>query len=203
MASVNEDSIGNTIFLNEEGTAALPSGFNNIDGANMLTPGGGVVRMLENSPAFAPSILLGLQSANAAVIQGSSGLETFLNVLQATIDTVDPINFIDQLSADDAPAISLSEVLGDTVIPNAADEAIWGVPALSGTFPPEVTELPVSVTVNSFDAPLAGTKPLGLEGATILPFSDATHSTPISADNKTVFSKMVDAAETTFGGVAE
>jgi len=203
MASVNEDSIESAIFLNEEGTATLPSTFNNIAGANMLTPGGGVVRMLENSPAFAPSILFGLQSANAAVIQGSSGLETFLNVLQATIDTVDPINFIDQLSADDAPAISLSEVLGDTVIPNAADEAIWGVPALSGTFPPEVTELPVSVTVNSFDAPLAGTKPLGLEGATILPFSDATHSTPISADNKTVFSKMVDAAETTFGGVAE
>src|SRR5690554_4919681 len=120
MASVNEDSIESAIFLNEEGTATLPSTFNNIAGANMLTPGGGVVRMLENSPAFAPSILFGLQSANAAVVQGSSGLETFLNVLQAAIDTVDPINFIDQLSADDAPAISLSEVLGDTVIPNAA-----------------------------------------------------------------------------------
>src|SRR5690554_277220 len=42
MASVNEDSIGNTIFLDETGSAALPSGFNNIAGANMLTPGGGV-----------------------------------------------------------------------------------------------------------------------------------------------------------------
>src|SRR5690554_7288279 len=94
MASVNEDSIGNTIFLDETGSAALPSGFNNIAGANMLTPGGGVVRMLENSPAFAPKILFGLQNVNAAVVQGSSSLETFLNVLQATIDTADPINFI-------------------------------------------------------------------------------------------------------------
>ena len=199
MASVNEDSIGNTIFLDETGSAALPSGFNNIAGANMLTPGGGVVRMLENSPAFAPKILFGLQNVNAAVVQGSSSLETFLNVLQATIDTADPINFIDQLSGEGAPVISLSEVIGDTVIPNAADEAIWGVPALDATLPPEVTGLPVSITINSFDAPLAGTKPLGLEGAQILSFSDATHSTPISVDNEDVFTEMVGAALTTFG----
>src|SRR5690554_5837866 len=199
MASVNEDSIGNTIFLDETGSAALPSGFNNIAGANMLTPSGGVVRMLENSPAFAPKILFGLQNVNAAVVQGSSSLETFLNVLQATIDTADPINFIDQLSGEGAPVISLSEVIGDTVIPNAADEAIWGVPALDATLPPEVTGLPVSITINSFDAPLAGTKPLGLEGAQILSFSDATHSTPISVDNEDVFTEMVGAALTTFG----
>src|SRR5690554_28270 len=199
MASVNEDSIGNTIFLDETGSAALPSGFNNIAGANMLTPGGGVVRMLENSPAFAPKILFGLQNVNAAVVQGSSSLETFLNVLQATIDTADPINFIDQLSGEGAPVISLSEVIGDTVIPNAADEAIWGVPALDATLPPKVTGLPVSITINSFDAPLAGTKPLGLEGAQILSFSDATHSTPISVDNEDVFTEMVGAALTTFG----
>src|SRR5690554_6022559 len=199
MASVNEDSIGNTIFLDETGSAALPSGFNNIAGANMLTPGGGVVRMLENSPAFAPKILFGLQNVNAAVVQGSSSLETFLNVLQATIYTADPINFIDQLSGEGAPVISLSEVIGDTVIPNAADEAIWGVPALDATLPPEVTGLPVSITINSFDAPLAGTKPLGLEGAQILSFSDATHSTPISVDNEDVFTEMVGAALTTFG----
>ena len=180
-------------------TAALPSGFNNIAGANMLTPGGGVVRMLENSPAFAPKILFGLQNVYAAVVQGSSSLETFLNVLQATIDTSDPINFIDQLSGEGAPVISLSEVIGDTVIPNAADEAIWGVPALDATLPPEVTGLPVSITINSFDAPLAGTKPLGLEGAQILSFSDATHSTPISVDNEDVFTEMVGAALTTFG----
>src|SRR5690554_5183946 len=199
MASVNGDAIANTSCLDETRSAALPSGVNKTASANMLTSGGGVDRTLENSPAFATKILFGLQNVNAAVVQGSSSLETFLNVLQATIDTADPINFIDQLSGEGAPVISLSEVIGDTVIPNAADEAIWGVPALDATLPPEVTGLPVSITINSFDAPLAGTKPLGLEGAQILSFSGATHSTPISVDNEDVFTEMVGAALTTFG----
>ncbi|MFL1455473.1 hypothetical protein ACJO5Y_13625 [Marinobacter sp. GN3S48] len=162
---------------------------NDINAASMLTPGGGVTRLLENSPTFAPRILLGLQQA-AGLAQGDANLETYFNVFQATIDTADPINFVDNLGDLGTPVL-LSEVEGDTVIPNAADEAVWGIPALEGTFTTEVNGQDVSVTVDSFNAPLAGTKPLTLGLPNITTYTSGNHGTPVSADDATVFGGMV------------
>lgn len=179
---------------------------NDIAAASMLTPGGGVVRLLENSPTFAPRVLLGLQQS-AGLEQGDANLETYFNVFQATIDTADPINFVDNLTASGTPVL-FSEVEGDTVIPNAADLAQWGIGPLDATIPASATGLPVNVTVDSFSAPLAGTDPLSLgfadgvddplfkkylqadypaaEGESAL-----SHKTPISASPATAFSMMV------------
>ncbi|EON91797.1 hypothetical protein MARLIPOL_11920 [Marinobacter lipolyticus SM19] len=177
--------------VNANQSAALNPGAssNDINAASMLTPGGGITRLLENSPTFAPRILLGLQQA-AGLAQGDASLETYLNVFQATIDTADPINFVDNL-ADFGTPVLLSEVEGDTVIPNAADAAEWGVPALEGVFTTEVNGQDVPVTVDSFNAPLAGTKPLTLGLTNITTYTSGNHGTPVSADDAAVFGGMV------------
>lgn len=199
LAAANEDQIADTIFTAPDGSSSLPSAFNNIQSASLLTPGGGVVRLLENSPSFAPRILFGLQQA-AGLEQGDANLETFFNIFQAAIDSADPVNFTASLAAGGTP-ILLSEVAGDTVIPNAADQEQWGIDALSGTFGPEVTGLPVPVTVNSFSAPLAGTKPLtiGLGDDLLTTYQAGDHGTPVSANNDAVFGGMVCETLVTFG----
>lgn len=202
LAAANEDQIADTIFTASDGSTSLPSAFNNIQSASLLTPpGGGVVRLLENSPSFAPRILFGLQQA-AGLEQGDANLETFFNVFQAAIDSTDPVNFTASLAAGGTP-ILLSEVAGDIVIPNAADQEQWGgIDALSGTFGPEVTGLPVPVTVNSFSAPLAGTKPLtiGLGDDLLTTYQAGDHGTPpVSANNDAVFGGMVCETLVTFG----
>src|SRR5690554_6667063 len=76
VAAVNADQLPATV---SGASGTIPSSFNNIAGAAMLTPGGGVVRMLENSSTFALRILPGLQQA-AGLAQGDANLETYFNV---------------------------------------------------------------------------------------------------------------------------
>src|SRR5690554_461618 len=176
VAAVNADQLANTV---SDGTAegTLPSAFNNIAGAAMLTPGGGVVRMLENSSTFALRILPGLQQA-AGLTQGDANLETYFNVFQATIDTADPINFADNIANLTNPLdLALVEVLDDAVIPNSAD-AIWGGAPLTGTL--TSPDGSVTLTVNSFNAPLAGSQPLALTGTPVTTIDVGTHSGPVS-----------------------
>ncbi|TBW59403.1 hypothetical protein EZI54_00120 [Marinobacter halodurans] len=194
LASVNANQLDATV-VNSSGATIVPSTFNDIKAASLLTPGGGIVRLLENSPTFAPRILLGLQTS-AGLEQGDANLETYFNVFQATVDTADPINFVDNFA--DPSVIKLSEVQGDTVIPNAADEEQWGIPALNKTFTPAETGLPVNVTVDSFSAPLAGGEPLTLGLTNITRYSSGSHGTPVSADPVSVFSGMVTDTVTLF-----
>ncbi|WP_100641134.1 hypothetical protein [Marinobacter salexigens] len=191
VASVNENQVSNIIFTPN---GPIPSSVNDVQSASLLTPGGGVVRLLENSPAFAPRILTGLQQA-AGLKQGGAGLETFLNVFQAAYDTVDPVNFIDNLERQNTPVL-LSQAVGDTVIPNGADEMLWGIPPLKGNLPLKVSETQtINVTVDSFNAPLAGGFPLSTAFAANCfveyDTEGTSHSTPTSADPAGVFAQMV------------
>jgi hypothetical protein len=201
IASVNEDDISETIFTAADGSENLPSTFNNIQSASLLTPGGGIVRLLENSPSFAPRILFGLQQA-AGLTQGSASLEAFFNVAQAALDASDPVNFAARAHA--TTPILLSEVTGETVIPNAADDAEWGIPALAGTFTPEQTGLPVSVTIDSFPAPLSGTRPLtlpladGINNTLFTTYGAGSHATPTSGSPSAVFGGMLCETFVTF-----
>jgi len=162
---------------------------NDITAASLLTPGGGIAGMAQNSPAFAPNIFLGLQQA-AGLAQGDANLETYFNVFQAALDTVDPINFVDNLSPQ-AAQILLSQVDGDTVVPNAADEATWGTPALSGTFNAVIGGQQIPVSIDSFNAPLSGTQPMTLGLTNITTYADGNHGTPVSADPAATFGQMV------------
>ena len=194
IAAVNEDQLATTI---SNGTQAgtVPSTFNNIAGAALLTPGGGVVRTLENSQTFAPRILPGLQAA-AGLTQGDSGLESYFNIFQAAIDTADPINFADNL-ADLATPLALVEAPNDTVIPNSADP-IWGGSPLKGNFK---TESGGNITIDSFNAPLAGTQPLALTGTAVTTIPAGTHSGPVDPQDAG-FAAFVQQTLTLLGTVA-
>ncbi|MBU2874599.1 MECDP-synthase [Marinobacter salexigens] len=97
---------------------------------------GQVTRLIENSPAFSGSLLGGLAAAN--VTQGSSNFESFFYVFQSIVDASDPVNFAKDLGAS-TTNILMSEVVGDTTVPNEAN---------------------VNTLGSAFSAPLAGTEPL-------------------------------------------
>jgi pimeloyl-ACP methyl ester carboxylesterase len=154
-----------------------------IAGTHLLTPASGLVRMLENSPSFAPTILGGLAQPaplGAGLMQGDANLETYFNVLQAAIDSTDPINFADNLVVNSS-VVLLSQIEGDRTTIAAAYEGL-------GTGQP--WELPFSVTlgnfpINSSQAPLAGSLPLAnelgiKETAFFTGYDDGSHGTPVS-----------------------
>jgi hypothetical protein len=179
--------------------------------AQLLTPGAGIVRLLENSPAFAPQILGGLQAA-AGLEQGDANLETFFNVFQAALDSADPINFAASLNASSSPVL-LSQVNGDQVIPNdpLANPLGQAFDAyLSGTEP--FAKLLNAVSVNADNtapiAALGGVEGVELNNAAITRYLAGTHGTPVlpqgGALDVRVFSEMVGQTGSVIatGGVA-
>ncbi|WP_075185600.1 Ig-like domain-containing protein [Teredinibacter haidensis] len=122
--------------------------------------GGMVTRLLSNSPRFSPRILPALATASEELMPGTSGLETYFNVFQGVVDSGDPANFISLLSQYGNTGILFSEIIGDQVIPNAAD-TIWG----EANSPLQmITESGFSI--ENLSAPLTGTEPLvALAGA--------------------------------------
>ncbi|WP_417539112.1 hypothetical protein [Marinobacter sp.] len=134
-----------------------------ISAAHLLTPVAGTTRLLENSPSFAPTILGGLQQA-AGLTQGDADLETFLNVNQAMLDSVDPINFANELAVSNTV---LAQVEGDRTTPNAADVRFG-----ADNGPLNIT-FPNGLTVKSLAAPLTGSEALAaLMGASSLTPAD-------------------------------
>jgi hypothetical protein len=140
--------------------------------AHLLTPVAGTTRLLENSPSFAPTILGGLQAA-AGLVQGDADLETFLNVNQAMLDSVDPINFANELAVS---GTVLGQIKGDRTTPNAADVR-YGV----DNGPLNIT-FSNGLTVRSFTAPLTGSEALAaVMGATEITPADTLSGANIPA----------------------
>ncbi|MFT7558733.1 MAG: hypothetical protein ACI93R_000632 [Flavobacteriales bacterium] len=180
-----------------------------VKAAAFLNVGGGIPKLLANSTSRAPLIMQGLAAASDALTQGKSGLETYFNVFQGVIDSVDPMNFAASLSdQNSSTGVLITSAVGDggawepdTVIPNAAD-TLWG--ANNG---PLVVSLSNGFNIGGFAAPLAGTEPLVAQfGATsssnadssdgdaavlVSRFSAGSHGTPISADSPEAFSELV------------
>jgi hypothetical protein len=94
-------------------------------------PGGGVVRLLDGSPAFGPSIHAGL--AAAGLTQGTPTYDAFMVAAQTTVDSGDSINFA---FATAAKSILAQEVVGDSTHPSdqVIPNNVPGAP-LSGTDP--------------------------------------------------------------------
>jgi pimeloyl-ACP methyl ester carboxylesterase len=111
-------------------------------------PGGGVVRLLDASPAFGPSIHAGL--AGAGLIQGTPQYDAFMVAAQTVADSGDSINFA---FATAGKSILAQEVIGDAnhpsdqVIPNN----VPGAP-LSGT-DPLIAALGLSTLTQTTQAP--------------------------------------------------
>lgn len=118
--AVNNDSAVRTY------NTSLPK----IQAAILGNGGAGVVKLLENSPSIgAVKILPGLKAANATLVQGSANLEKFFGVMQAMVDSADPINFASGAGIKDTPVLVYEAVGGvggaktDLVVPNNAKNA--------------------------------------------------------------------------------
>jgi len=146
--------------------------------ANFAMTGGGVPKLLENSPSTsfgAPAILNGL--AAAGVVQGTSDYEKYMNVFQATLDSTDPVNYMENFEqsalSSATPGSLFFEVAGawdangtytvnpDQTIPNDADNR-------------PLAPLQVTGFVGGEVAPLAGTEPL-LREASVDALSGVTY----------------------------
>ncbi|AZT83368.1 hypothetical protein EHN06_07295 [Marinobacter sp. NP-4(2019)] len=166
--------------------------------AAFVTPGAGIAKLLENSPSIGSTVLAGL--GKSGLTQGTSNLELFFNVSQASLDTVEPHNFVNSL-VDSGSKVYLNEIYGDgsdrstqdQTIPVAADVAYAG----------DYTA-PLGMAL---PAPLAGTEPLIMQlgadtiiadGATTVDanavrFTAGTHTTiirPTTDAETAVFADM-------------
>lgn len=127
--------------------------------ANMLTPGAGITRLLENSPAFSVPILAGL--ANLGLTQDTSSFQAYMNILQATLDSGDPANFAADLGASNLNTpLLISIVVDDSTIPNSVDSAgeVLGngsIAYMSGNEPVGTISGAGTLSASDFGAPVA------------------------------------------------
>lgn len=186
---------------------------NPIKAAVLVNPGGQLPKLLENSPSFSTKILPGL-AAGAGLTQGMADLEKYFSVFQAPLDSVDPVNFTDLLSATDTPILMFEMVGGGAI---SATDATLSTTGLSDTLIaaggyPADTVVPNNTNpaldgVATGKSYLAGTDPLIAQlklatvTASIAPAADnlmlvsklkeGTHCTISSADAVTVFAEMM------------
>src|SRR5690554_1037157 len=111
---------------NDPDVQAFNGNLPKIQGAILGNGGGGVVKLLENSPSTGGAkILPGLKAA-AGLEQGSADIEKFFGVMQAMVDSADPINFAGAEHMKTLPILSYEAVGGvgdakpDLVVPNNA-----------------------------------------------------------------------------------
>jgi len=137
-ALVNNGTLNATLNGIYQSAGAPLSGFTfpTLNSVVLHDTGGQVTRLIENSPGLSSSLLGGL--ANAGVTQGSSNFESFFYVFQSIVDASDPVNFAKDLGASTSN-ILITEVVGDTTVPNQANVDPFG---------------------KALSAPLAGTEPL-------------------------------------------
>ncbi len=137
--------------------------------ASLFAPGGQLTKVIENSPAFAPEVLIGL--ASSGVPQGSSDFDKFMYVLQSTIDSADPVNFVSKFQFDDGTsgtALLVQEIAGTPPFSSLIPDVVVPVEA-TGTYDLFYETAILnrlialgfgSLGYESVPAPLAGTEPL-------------------------------------------
>ena len=193
--------------------------------AVFASPGGQLSKLFENSLSLSGRIMPDLAS-EAGLTQGMADLEKYFSIYQASLDSVDPINFTKLLSATDTPVLMFEMVGGglvDVIDSNKNPEA-GKVTGLSGALI-AVGEYPADTVVSNNANPplnnvatgrsyLSGTDPLIslLELVTVTDsiartennlmvvskFKEGTHGTMSSADAITVFSEMIGQAASFF-----
>jgi hypothetical protein len=119
--------VGTTLLGVDTGASAAADGSDEaIIAASLSVPGGGVAKLLDASATFGPRIAAGLagvafatnSSGSGSPFEGTDTYETFVRFAQHLLDPGDPINFATSANANHR--IHLSEVIGDTVVPNNA-----------------------------------------------------------------------------------
>jgi pimeloyl-ACP methyl ester carboxylesterase len=147
---------------NDASVLAYNQNLNRIQGVILANGGTHVSKLLENSIAFGPTILGGLKAAG--VEQGTANFETFMHVIQATIDVVDPANSAQKLAASGTP-VALFNMVGGAPLP--ADASAVSFPdalKVAGVFLPDHTVPNYDYFGNEATNPYAAFAPaLGLQ----------------------------------------
>lgn len=132
------------------GTSTVGAAGGDISVATLGMPGGGIARLLDGSPTFAPRIRAGL--AAAGVAYPSADYDRFMFAAQTVVDSADPINHAARASTN--AAIHMIAVVGDgganlpdQVVPNA----VAGAPT-SGTLPLAAAMGLANISVTTVDA---------------------------------------------------
>jgi len=168
----------------------------NITASMFFTPGGGITRFFDNSPAFAPNIIDGL--AFQGVTVDTSSYQAYLNILQAALDPFDAVNFTDNLVANNSKVLYMMAV-NDKVIPvsQASDDRTYNDVTGNGvTIAGSVSHLsgaePLAQLTNAIDLQAAGNGNTNL-GIAVSRYTacDANHGTPSSASPLSGFSENV------------
>ncbi|WP_320820125.1 hypothetical protein [Thalassolituus sp.] len=199
--------IGTTFLAvnNDASVQAYNSDLPLVKAAALGNPGGGVVKLLENSPTIGARVLGGL--AASGIAQGSTSIESFFSVLQASIDSVDPINFASNLETlpvlvyEDVGIEGDADELSDQVVPNNALTPVLDTSKsyLAGT-DPLVTEMGITTFVTQETAVEGGA--INMDPQYYFPnaandsivranvrIAQGTHSTFSSADPQDVFAE--------------
>lgn len=125
---------------NDPAVLAANTNLNKIQGVVLANGGSQLTKLLENSPSFGPTILGSL--ASSGLTQGSSSLEKFLSVLQASIDGVDPVMTGSLLAETDTPIVLFNMVGGDLLPTDPTELAKISAPTAfkgQGYFLPDQT----------------------------------------------------------------
>ena len=196
----------------QAGNTSLPQ----IKSAVLATPGGSMPKLLENSVSFSGTLLPGLAMVDPSLVQGNSNLEKYFGVFQATVDTADPVNFVESLATGGSSATNtlIIEMVGGGAVSTTDDEADSLPAAIEalGAYPSDLV-VPNNATgstladgtarAESAQTPMAGTdKLIELIGAEhvaasaaethpVTKFTEGTHGTFSSADALAAFGEMV------------
>src|SRR5690554_4226795 len=180
---------------NDPDVQAFNGNLPKIQGAILGNGGGGVVKLLENSPSIGGAkILPGLQAA-AGLEQGSADIEKFFGVMQAMVDSADPINFAGAEHMKTLPILSYEAVGGvgnakpDLVVPNNALNATVATAKsyLAGT-DPLVKLLGITTQYNQSTASALQQNPDGIRANVRVGTGD--HSTFSNANPQDTFAEI-------------
>jgi pimeloyl-ACP methyl ester carboxylesterase len=125
---------------NDPEVLAANTNLNQIQGVILANGGSHLSKLLENSPSFGPTILGSL--AGSGLTQGSSDLEKYLSVMQASLDSIDPAMSGSLLAETDTPIVLFNMVGGDALPTDSTELAAISYPdgfKALGSFLPDHT----------------------------------------------------------------
>jgi len=175
---------------------AMPS----IKAAALLNVGGGVAKLLENSPdvGFGADVVIPVL-ASVGLAQGTSAFETYMSVFQGVTDSADAMNYGAMLRNNGNMGLLLTEIVGggddmvpdldnplqqvmaqvepDQTVSNDADIHAWPVTNIG----PYSKELENGFVISGLPAPLTGTEPLAAELGAIKTNETIVNGKPVIA----------------------
>ncbi|MBV1921816.1 MAG: hypothetical protein KUG73_14155, partial [Pseudomonadales bacterium] len=171
-----------------------------IKAAALLNVGGGVAKLLENSPdvGFGADVVIPVL-ASVGLTQGTSTFETYMSVFQGVTDSADAMNYGAILRNNANMGLLLTEIIGgdddrvpdldnplqqvmaqvesDQTVGNDADINAWPVTSIG----PYTTVLGNGFVISGLPAPLTGTEPLAAELGAIKTSDTIVNGKPVVA----------------------